>query len=85
MATAVLIESTPFKLVTEDNTVLEFRLAYDSVETSNQPLILVHCYIDDELVGTPIRFKAAGDRIAADLPGVDSASFITEDGHITNG
>jgi len=85
MATTVLVESTPLKLVTDDSTHLEFRLAYDGAETSGQPLILVHCYIDGTLVGTPIRFKAAGDRIAADLPGVDSAAFITEDGHITNG
>lgn len=39
------------------------------------------------LLGTPIRFKLSnsGGRVAADLPGVDPSSFITEDGHITNG
>jgi hypothetical protein len=38
-------------------------------------------------LGTPIRFKMSnsGHRIAADLPGVSSEFFITQDGHITNG
>lgn len=81
----LLAESTSLKLITDDGTVLEFRLAYDTTETSDQHLVLVHAYINGTLKGTPIRFKAAGDRIAADLPGVDPSAFITEDGHITNG
>lgn len=38
-------------------------------------------------LGTPIRFHMtnSGHRIAADLPSVNSASFITENGHIANG
>lgn len=42
------------------------------------------------LLGTPIRFKNADGRIAADFPGVDDGSFITNGEHggpgsITNG
>jgi hypothetical protein len=42
------------------------------------------------LLGTPIRFKDADGRIAADFPGVDNGSFITNGEHggtgsITNG
>lgn len=85
MSIGLKAESTPIFIITEDNTKLEFRLAIDEKETSNQPLALVHCYINGTYVGTPIRFKAASNRIAADLPGVDGGSFITQDGHITNG
>lgn len=63
----------------------EYRLAYDTEETSNQPLVLVHCYTNGVRVGTPIRFKDADGRIAADLPGVSDSDFITENGHISNG
>lgn len=40
-----------------------------------------------ELKGTPIRFKLAGHRLAADFPGgLDGSWFITDsEGRITNG
>lgn len=38
------------------------------------------------VVGTPIRFKVSGTRVAADFPGVDSNFFNTDaEGHIANG
>lgn len=79
------VETTGITIRGADGHVHEFRLAYDTEETSNQPLALVHCYRDGQFVGTPIRFKDADGRIAADLPGVNGDDFITEEGHIANG
>lgn len=82
----VVMETTGAKIVTVENHVLEFRLAYDTTETSGIPFVLVHCYIDGVYVGTPDRFKAAGNRIAEDEPRVDPNKFITDgDETITNG
>lgn len=81
----IFIETTSASIISEDGVNLEFKLAFDSEETSNQPLILVHAYINGELVGTPIRFKNADGRIAADLPSLNGEFFIIENGHITNG
>lgn len=39
----ILIETPGGKIVTDDGTVLEFRVAYDTAETSGQPLVLIHC------------------------------------------
>jgi hypothetical protein len=86
MQSKVLVETGGAKIVGYGVTN-EFRLAYDTAETSGIPFLLVHVYRDGVLVGTPIRFKVSnsGARVAADLPGVDPAAFITVDGHITNG
>lgn len=81
----ISVETTGIQQRGTDGYVHEYRLAYDTEETSNIPFVLVHCYTNGVRVGTPIRFKDANGRIAADLPGVDPAKFITEDGHITNG
>lgn len=48
--------------------------------------INVYRVSDNAVVGTPIRLKRAGDRIAADFPGLDPALFVLDgDGKITNG
>lgn len=83
----VIVESLPAKLVSADSTATyEFKVGYNLNATSGQPLLLINVYRDGSLVGTPIRFKVSGNRVAADLPAVDSTYFITDgNGKITNG
>ena len=82
----VLAETTRIKIRGTDGHVHEFCLSYDTEETSGIPYVLLHAYRDGELAGTPIRFKDASGRIAADFPSVNSAHFITDgNGSITNG
>jgi hypothetical protein len=86
VAQKVLVETPSVKIITANQKVLEFRLAYDQNQTSGLPFVQVNAYVDGVYVGTPDRFKASGDRIAEDEPGVDPTFFITdENGKITNG
>lgn len=79
--------STPVTLQPDDsNPDKVFRLRTDSYLADGMVAVDVFDGVGN-LLGTPIRFKLSnsGGRVAADLPGVDPSSFITEDGHITNG
>lgn len=81
----ISVETTRIKIRGANGHVHEFCMAYDTEETSGQPLVLVHAYRDGHFAGTPIRFKDADGRIASDRPGVSDDDFITQDGHVTNG
>ena len=82
---SLIAETTGIKQPGANGKVHEYRLAIDTAASSNQPLVLLHCYTDGVLVGTACRLKDADGRIAMDCPGVAGEFFITEDGHIANG
>jgi hypothetical protein len=81
------MEATRVKLVSEDHTT-EFEIcqAVDIEATSGLPFVLTQVYKNGLPVGTPTRFKMAGNRLAMDTPGVSDLHFIVDgNGFITNG
>lgn len=77
-------QSSSCCIVADNGRVYDFCFIVDPTHGSN--LLEVRVSVGGVEVGTPIRFKGAGGRIAADLPGVDAGSFIVDSGdHITNG
>lgn len=77
----------PIKLEANLNDVFKV-LAEDSADPAYDGWVLINVYrvSDNSLVGTPIVLKKAGDKIAANFPGLDPNLFVLdENGKITNG
>jgi len=75
-----------FKFIRADNSIRELRFDVRN-EAGGQHLIRVNLYDGTGVVlATPIRFKLAGDRLAADLPGCSSEQVVVDsNGRITDG
>ena len=82
----VVIETTKAKLVSDDgSSVFEICHAYSIEETSGQPLLLTHIYMNGVLIGTPTRFKTSGNLLGMDTPGVGDGFVKDGNNQITNG
>jgi hypothetical protein len=69
-----------YELFQEDSGAVphyDFRVGADS-----QGRLRVEVFKDGAHIGTPIRFSVQDGRVTADLPGVNSDHFQTQDGHI---
>jgi hypothetical protein len=75
-----------FKFIRADNSVRELRFDVRN-EAGGQHLIRVNYYDGaGSVLATPIRFKLAGDRLAADNPGCDPNEVVTDaNSRITDG
>jgi hypothetical protein len=81
--------TTGCTIIADDGRLYAFNFVVDPEAGSN--LLQVEVMCDGEFAGSPIWFKGAGGRIAAEMKGVRGSHFITDgssgngDGIIANG
>lgn len=85
-AAQTVVADGHFKFIRSDNSVRELRFDVRN-EPGGQHLIRVNYYdAAGNALATPVRFKLAGDRLAADFPGCNPEEVVTDSNdRITDG